>query len=317
MKATHERIRVLSVTGGGRSGSTILGNILGQVPGFFHGGELCYLWNRGVGQNALCGCGAPFNQCPVWTEVMADEAVASFAADRRRLERFPRTANRHLPLIMLNPRLSNRIVEDAALYARQLIALYRAIRRVTGSRVILDSSKTPSHVHVLTSLDGIDLRVVHLVRDPRAVAHSWHRKLVRHDLGDDRPRPMARTSIARGALKWAYSNALIDASTRGMPRSRFILLRFEDFVRKPAATASAIAMFAGADEAALPFSSDRDITLNPTHTVWGNPSRLKVGRVELRADDAWRSRMQSSDRFMVTALTWPLLLRYGYPLVGR
>jgi hypothetical protein len=315
MRATP--VRVLSLTGGGRSGSTILGNVLGQVKGFFHGGELCYLWNRGVREDALCGCSVPFSQCPVWTEVMADKAVASFASSRERLERFPRAGNRSLPLIMVHPGLRRSIVADAALYANQLMALYTAIARVTGSRVIVDSSKAPSHVYVLARMKGIDLRFVHLLRDPRAVAHSWHRTVLRGDVGKDRPREMTRTSIARGALKWAYSNAMIDAATHRIASERYRRVRYEDVVRDPVAVSSRIAAYAAAGEAELPFSSDKAIDLEPTHTVWGNPNRLRTGPVRLRADDEWRSVMAAGDRALVTALTWPLLLRYGYRLGPR
>lgn len=316
MTSKEPALRVLNLTGGGRSGSTILGNVLGQVEGFFHGGELCYLWNRGVRQDALCGCGVPFSTCPIWTEVMHDPAVASFASSQRRLERFPRAGNRRLPLVMVHPGLSRSTVADAAHYAEQLMALYTAIAHVTGSRVIVDSSKAPSHVHALARMNGIDLRVVHLLRDPRAVAHSWHRRVEREDVGGDRPRTQTRTSIARGALKWAYSNVMIDAATNRMRAERLMRVRYEDFVRDPVNVSSEIARFAGAGEAQLPFSSRSDIVLEPTHTVWGNQNRLRTGPVKLRADEQWREAMAVTDRVLVTALTWPLLLRYGYPVAS-
>ena len=316
MTTSERPLRVLSLTGGGRSGSTIFGNVLGQVNGFFHGGELCYLWNRGVRADAPCGCGVPFSQCPVWTEVMADKAVASFASIRERLERFPRAGNRSLPLVMIHPSLSRSIVADAALYGNQLMALYKAIARVTGARVIVDSSKAPSHVYVLARMTGIDLRLVHLLRDPRAAAHSWHRRVLRDDVGEDGSREMTRTSIARGALKWAYSNAMIDAVTRRFARERYQRVRYEDVVRDPVAMLSRIAAYATDGEAELPFSSRTEIELEPTHTVWGNPNRLRTGPVRLREDDEWRSAMAAADRAVVTALTWPLLLRYGYRLRG-
>jgi hypothetical protein len=46
----------------------------------------------------------------------------------------------------------------------------------------------------------------------------------------------------------------------------------------------------------------------------GNPMRLETGHVQLRLDEAWRTDMRVMDRATVTALTWPLLLRYGYRL---
>ena len=59
-------VRVLYLTGSGRSGTTVINSILGQLGGAFAGGELRYLWRRGVVENHLCGCGRTFDECPVW-----------------------------------------------------------------------------------------------------------------------------------------------------------------------------------------------------------------------------------------------------------
>ena len=62
-------VKVLYIGGLGRSGSTLLDRMLGQLPGFFSAGEIRDLWQRGLRENALCGCGAPFKECEVWTRV--------------------------------------------------------------------------------------------------------------------------------------------------------------------------------------------------------------------------------------------------------
>ena len=59
----RDKIVVLYIAGWGRSGSTIMGNILGQLPGFAHVGELSNVWSRGVIEDSLCGCGARFSEC--------------------------------------------------------------------------------------------------------------------------------------------------------------------------------------------------------------------------------------------------------------
>ena len=51
-------VKVVCIIGWCRNGSTILGNVLGEVPGFFHAGELHFLWKNaaGKGANQSCGC---------------------------------------------------------------------------------------------------------------------------------------------------------------------------------------------------------------------------------------------------------------------
>lgn len=65
-------IRVLYIAGFGRSGSTVLGTILGQVDGCFFGGELRFIWDRSFCKNGLCECGEHFTACDFWQDVVND-----------------------------------------------------------------------------------------------------------------------------------------------------------------------------------------------------------------------------------------------------
>src|SRR5205085_9431203 len=66
----NERVRVLYVAGTGRSGSTLLARILGRADSVFAAGELRYVWQRGLLEDRVCGCGEPFSRCPFWSEVV-------------------------------------------------------------------------------------------------------------------------------------------------------------------------------------------------------------------------------------------------------
>ena len=63
--------RVLYLGGIGRSGSTLLERMLGQIPGTCSLGEVVHLWARGIRDNERCGCGDTFHACPFWTSVGA------------------------------------------------------------------------------------------------------------------------------------------------------------------------------------------------------------------------------------------------------
>ena len=52
---------------------------------------------------------------------------------------------------------------------------YAAIAQVSGRRVVIDSSKHASLAFCLSTSPALDLRVVHVIRDSRAVAYSWSR----------------------------------------------------------------------------------------------------------------------------------------------
>ena len=65
-------VSVLYIAGPGRSGSTLLDTMLGQIDGFVSVGELRNLWARGLGDGWPCGCGAAVRDCPFWSSVLTE-----------------------------------------------------------------------------------------------------------------------------------------------------------------------------------------------------------------------------------------------------
>jgi hypothetical protein len=311
---SEERVKVLYVVGLGRSGSTILSNSLGQIRGYFSAGELNFIWRHNVIENRLCGCGRPFRECPVWTRVMDGAFGGMDGVDPREMMRLQAsgTRTRHIPL-MLTGRgdrvLKERLEKLLINYGR----LYEAIGSVTGSRVIVDSSKEPVHGYAMSLVPGVDFRVVHLIRDPRAAAYSWLKKKPQPD--SEEKEFMHRKSSVKSAVLWDAWNASAEALWRRTPE-RCLRLRYEDFVADPRASLERIVGLVGVS-AELPLAGEREVRLGVSHTVSGNPNRFETGAVELRPDREWISAMSPRDKALVTALTTPLLQRYGYPTLPK
>lgn len=306
--------KVLNIAGCGRSGSTILGNALGQATGFIHVGELCSIWQQGFRRNVTCGCGAPFRECTLWKEVLRHPLLGDAERDAPLLAPLPRRVSHALPLLMAFPGLVRRR-PSLSRYVDATGNLLRAIQEVSGCRVVVDSSKVPAHNFLLSLVPGVDVSYVHLVRDPRAVAHSWKRALVRYDGADGAPSANARTTAGRSALKWIRANATMEAIR--LRTGRVLYCHYEQFVREPARTVDRIARFAGEQAVGVSFVDEHTIVLGPTHTVWGNHSRLRTGPVEIRPDEEWKSKMGRADRMLVTALTRPLMARYDPARAGE
>jgi hypothetical protein len=303
---------VLFVGGFGRSGSSLLDRAMGGLPGFASLGEVKYLWTRGLIGNELCGCGEPFRACPFWTAVGErgfggwDRVdVAEVIAGLARADR-----HRYVPALMFRgPRTA--FGRDLARTTGVLSRLYAAIRDVADARVLVDSSVDPSTALLLRRVPDLDLHVAHLVRDSRGVARSWAKRIVR-------PEVVGETSYmhayrpASTAVRWDVDNGLYEWIRRsGVPTER---VRYEDFVSAPRTTIAALARLLDepASDDDLRFAGDGWIELDTDHTVAGNPMRFRTGRIELRLDDEWRTGMPVASRFAVSALSWPLLRRYGY-----
>ena len=65
-----EKLKIILIAGSGRSGSTVLDNILGQTEGFFSGGELGNLWDFVEPAERVCACGARLRECETWNGIL-------------------------------------------------------------------------------------------------------------------------------------------------------------------------------------------------------------------------------------------------------
>ena len=305
-------VRVVFIGGCGRSGSTLLDRMLGELPGFVSTGEVRFIWERGLVENRLCGCGEPFRECPFWRSV-GDEAFGGWEAlDADELVALDRSINRHryLPLLIA-PRLSRSFETRLERYVEILSRLYAAIGRVSGGACIVDSTKDPPFAFLLRRVQTIDLRIVHLVRDSRGVAFSWT-KQVRRPEDADVARFMHTYHPVEMGLRWVAYNACFHLLGRlAVPR---LMTRYEEVVASPRREIERMAALVGEkiDDKSFDFLNGRQVDLGVHHTISGNPMRFKRGAIELALDDEWRSRLSPLHRRMVSLFTFPLLVRYGY-----
>jgi hypothetical protein len=310
---------VLSIVGEGRSGSTVLAAILGEVAGFFDAGELHWVWGRSLIQQRPCGCGRPPARCPVWSRVVEGTfgippeeqatgrgggSTGEVVADEREL-----LARRNRIRLLRLRRADRPGAGWAALERMRAVTgtLYANLVDVTGARVVVDASKRPEDAAVLAGVSAVDLYVLHIVRDPRAVVFSWSR-LKR---SPDGTTVMQRMRPSRIVRDWMESNAGAEVLRRHVPADRWFFCRYEDFAARPRETVREILAFMREDGEA-PFLSDDTVVLNGNHTLLGNPDRFRTGEVTIAPDERWRSHMSRRQQVGVQFATWPLMRRYGY-----
>jgi len=304
--------KILYIAGWGRSGTTIVGGILGHAPGFFHGGEILYLAKRGREGNYLCGCGEPLRECKVWNEVLThvgrhdgSDTLDLLAEIQDQVAR-----TRRLPILLGLGRFGITARKEERL-VRLLTELYSKIQETTQARWIVDSSKSPAYGRLLSMSPDLDVYVLHLIRDPRATGVSWRKW--KYDAA-------ARGYLDRyGRVKnvtlWMVWNAFIEAFwNRRETRARYHRLRYETFAARPREAIQAVFDFVGSPEAQVPWKEGDEIEMSTSHTVGGNPVRMRTGTIRIATDSEWRNQVTGLDRVLVSGLAWPLLLRYGYPL---
>jgi hypothetical protein len=302
---------VIYIAGSGRSGSTLLERALGAIPGFVNVGELIDLHRRTVKHGERCGCGQAFPDCPFWAAVGRrafggrwDEMLTKAQRLQERVAR-----QRHLPRLAGLAVAGRSFRANVASYGAYYASLYRAIAAESGASWVVDASKWPVQALALAR-GGIDVRVVHLVRDVRGVAYSLSRRQLARPHAVAGRDLMMHLGPAEAAARWLACQSEAELLRLcSLPVTR---VRYEEFVREPRGTVAA-ALAALGVPVSLPQLShlgQTTVMLGLSHGLSGNPSRFQDGEVALRADDAWQAAMSRRDRFLVTTIGLPLLLRY-------
>lgn len=235
-----ERPRVIYVMGAGRSGSTTLGITLGNCTDVFYAGEL---------DNWLVRSGVPQVQdderTRFWSRVR-DELEDTERASQLFGNRAQRAIERSVSLFRIREwptryRLRRRyrmVAED----------LYRAVTRVSASRIVADTSHYPLRARELQRAAGIDLYLVFLVRDPQGVVASFGR----HDVHE-----FTKSTLHTNMYLW-LTHLLSSVVFVRHPRERRLFVRYEDFVVDPAGVLRQILEVSGSSTKTLPDFSALD-----------------------------------------------------------
>ena len=304
-------VKVIFIAGCSRSGSTLLGKMLGSIDGFFHVGEFGHLWKKSFDRNWMCECGEAFSGCPFWTDVITGVFEGAEVLPVKRIRAMQTAARRTLrnpqPLRFLLTRLRHQTALGE--YACILTRLLTEIRRTTSARVIVDSSKNPLDGLLISMAENVEVHTIHLIRDSRAVAHSLQRDRIY-------PGPagasvyMQKSGSVRSSRVWRRENTRAFRLRRHS--STYLQLRYEDFVQDPRRRLLEIAQSVGEHAPDLEFLSGHSADLKCGHSLAGNPMRFRKGKLDVRLDDEWERKMRRRDRYVVTAFTADLLHRFGY-----
>src|SRR5487761_22729 len=302
-------LKLIFIGGYGRSGTTLLDLVLGQLPGVQSLGEVRGLLSETVlDLTSTCGCGADYQHCEFWRSV-GELAFGGWDAPRLSvLHHAQSRADRWWRIPSYHSRLKRRTSMPSN-YINWLRDVYRAAGEVAQASTLIDSSKGPAHGYLLQFLrQDFDIYTVHLIRDSRGATHSWSR----HPKFDQASQQyFEQRSLPRSSAEWLLVNALVTSLNRWSPCLR---IRYEDFVVDPETTIAKIVKFAGLRTDGPSLAGSRTIEMRENHLIAGNPIRFQRGPVQLSLDDRWLEAFDLRSRLTVTGLTSLGLLRYGYRL---
>jgi hypothetical protein len=303
---------VVCVMGVGHSGSTILGIALGNHPQIETVGELHKLPRSGWIQDnsRRCSCGAPLFQCAYWREVYAhwiarvgDNRLQEYISLQNTFER----SNAAWFHVVLDKWTHTAKFNQ---YSQMTAALYQSICDVSGKDVVVDTSKSPMRNYALLSSGALEFRLIHLVRDGRAIV--WSKKRPRKtDIEGGIPHDVPSVPVRHTTQEWLFTNLKCEWVVRQAGAKHARRMLYEQFVKTPEVALQEIEPLIDKDLTEVAETLANGKMMQIGHLVGGNHVRMS-GQITLRPDTEWTHHLSAEDRRSFWLIAGRLARRYGY-----
>ncbi|MBA2458076.1 MAG: sulfotransferase [Gemmatimonadales bacterium] len=304
------RIKYVCLPGSRFTGSTLLGSLLNEHPDCSSIGAATGLIRRTDLRTYQCSCGELFRKCEFWNSIEARTRTLGYPVNvfdtnfwntHLRLSR-NRVVNgwlaRSLGWDPLN-RVRDSIVGKSP-RARAAISkmgwntwsLASAVLGRTGKTVFVDTARDHQRPKYLHPHPMLEVKVIHLVRDPRGNSAS----IVKHTGVD----------IATAARQWTHSNAEAARIRRHLPQESWMSLHYEALCADPAGVLDRISDFLGIGRPSL----QQGFRNGVSHII-GNKMRMK-GLAEIREDLSWQTTLGGAELSTIASISGSTSRSLGY-----
>lgn len=271
-------IRVAFILGCGFSGTTLLDLILGSHSRMIGLGEIhANAFDAFLDENQICTCLFKARECHFWGKVL--KLLHQYKGEES------------FRLAPVNGSSSDGIVQNTT-------RLFQAIKEVSSAEILVDSSKRTRRAHLLVESGLIQSKVIHLVRDGRAVAYSYVKRGHR---------------FRQAVSQWKETNIAIRDWMATSRAPDHLSVRYEDLCAQPIETSRRICEFLGLGWEAKMMSFGQ----KTHHNVRGNPMRFSISDSEIKLDETWRDHLGDDDLDLFEELAGSLSLQLGYDLEVR
>jgi len=298
-----EKIKILYLTGYGKSGATLIGRHLGSSAQAFFVGELKYFWNRGLVKNYECTCGEKVDNCSFWKHVI-NEYLESFPdIDREIISKEFREFEKIKNYFNLKKIKENKgdeaYIQFLAKYLKHNEKLYEAIAKVSGKNILVDISRIPGRLLALSFSDKFEIYPVYLMRDPRGVLNSFVQADMRY-YGEN------RHSNLKQLVTWNANTFFSIKHIKNLSLGKFLFILYSDYVKNPDRELNQLHEILNGNWNSQMNNGKVSINLDPGHVFAGNRSRLVSGNVTISEDTKWRQQLSPVYKFLTTVISLPL-----------
>jgi hypothetical protein len=309
MSSKKFRPGLIYVASNGRSGSTLLELLLGAMDNIWALGEVSVLpWELKT-KVRPCGCGKDIHDCPFWQGVLKPLNRDILDVDGK----ICWLRESHFAGRLIRPKELFRIFLKQGSINRKALGqfcqdnqeLFQAIagqaekRKGKKIKYLVDTSKDVYRLSWLALCPELELKVIHIIKDPRAFVYSMTRK----DQGIIR----VFLKTARMSLRYVLENAFISRVCAQLPRDKVLFVRYEDLASYPQETLKLISRWL-----TMEYQSDviGSFRFQENHGIAGN--KMRRSRQGIFLDQEWKIGLGRVNKILITALTYFAARKYGY-----
>lgn len=314
-------MKIIYIASDVRSGSTMLDYLLGNHPDAVGVGEIRYLYThiiregKGDKHGWACSCGEAIETCSFWKPVLEraqEKGGNPWNDDTGYVLKSGRKLKNLLTLSALIfpfPVYQRWLVKRTQLDLQSQKNLAHCARYMEGieqiyNKVIIDSSKKGKQlVNLLKALETYpdsELKVIHLIRDPRATTWS---KVKRQGLKH------SPWNFFRSMVSWVTENAEIRLAKAIFPEQHWLTVRYEDLCKDLDGTLSRI-------WTQYQLNSERpglgELNKEEKHNICGSPTRFEKNRTQVQLECNWLKEFRYFHHLIYRVIAWPFLKVLGY-----
>ena len=271
----QKKYDIIYIMGGGRSGSTLFSLLLGMHSNIISVGEI-KSWGK------YKGCPRDINidkrSKKLWEmvkkeyEIQIDEKIA-FKKIEKIVQKYESKKE------FLRKIFKGKKTTEYDYYMEHLINLYCSIHNATSKKIIVDSSKNLSRALHLLKCNELNVKIIHLIRDPRGVVWSFMKKNVEQK--------------AKRPLKaiWDYICInLICYILRLIYKEKIIKIVYEDLVYAQTKTLYKLSKFIKINFCELDDIIKKNDDISVKYLIDGN--RIRKNRtIKIKIDDEWKYKL--------------------------
>jgi hypothetical protein len=306
----RKRIRYVCMPGSPFTGSTLLGALLNEHPDCASIGAATGLIQRVELSSYRCSCGKLYRECEFWNQIAARTRALGHPVNVFETNFW----NTHLRLShnrLLNAVLVRSLRWDPLNDVRDAVvgklpgtgmaisqmgwntwSLASAVLELAGKSVFIDTARDHQRPKYLARHPLLDLRVIHLIRDPRGNSAS----IMKH----------TGVGVATAARQWRHYNVEAARMRRYLPQESWMSLHYEDLCADPGGVLDRISDFLGVERAAMQHGfRDGD------HHIIGNSMRLKA-LSQIREDLSWQTKFGTPELATLARIAGPSSHSLGF-----